>query len=731
MNSGEYEEAIKLITEEFPSLFEDVRYQTLWDWISLIPEEYILQNDLLMLYKGKLLKNFKGEPDNSLIYLQKCLESESVKNNEKLLLECCTQVTGILTLKGKPHEALEILSSIKNTVKEPENKAKLGLLTAQVKYRLGPKEYSDIVNILNESLETCEENGFKYIQNNIYNLLGNIYFDTGEFVKSSFYYELVIKNDENIFRRYLTLTNFILSLAPTGNLKKAKEYLEEAEKLFKKYPSALFERFLLRKSASFRLEIGDYEESIRLFEKLIEMEEKANLHSFIYWYYILMGEAYSFLEKNQKALQMYELALKYKDPNDEYEKIEQELHTAIVQKKSNISPSIGKILLSTLKYYDSNSYVYNKAQIEFHIADYYYKAGSIETALKYLASSLSVSAEKQYVSFLEQNFSGYRYLFDLAFQNRIEKNFITGLRINLLDRVNIEWLSDDCRQRLSNAAAGLYDISLSSFGSIEISVRGNPVTEDKWVRKKSKLILVYLLLNPGEKFTKDKMMDLFFSELSVESAENIFHQSITNIRNCVKPYDLNPLMPAPKGTGKKSSGGKGKKSADFHENEPSFIIYEDKILRLNPDYHYKVDALDFDKLYHKTKSAESNTEIKEHAAKEAINIYKGEFLAGQYDPWCEELRNEYTNKYIDLCEELIGIYKKKKMHFESSEYAEHLLKVDKLSENTYIDLITALVNMGNQNAAKNKFSQMLKIFDEEYGEKPSQSALDKIKNLLM
>ena len=161
------------------------------------------------------------------------------------------------------------------------------------------------------------------------------------------------------------------------------------------------------------------------------------------------------------------------------------------------------------------------------------------------------------------------------------------------------------------------------------------------------------------------------------------------------------------------------------------MIYEDKILRLNPDYNYSTDALEFDRLYHKAKSAESNLEIKESSAKKAIKIYKGDFLAGQYDPWCEELREEYSNKYIDLCEELIGIYRKKKMYLEITEYGDLLLKVDKLNENTYIDLIEALVNMGNQNAAKNKFSQMLKTFDEEYGEKPSNTALDKIKNLLM
>jgi hypothetical protein len=41
------------------------------------------------------------------------------------------------------------------------------------------------------------------------------------------------------------------------------------------------------------------------------------------------------------------------------------------------------------------------------------------------------------------------------------------------------------------------------------------------------------------------------------------------------------------------------------------------------------------------------------------------------------------------------------------------------------------VNIGNVNTPKNKFAQMLKVFDEEYGEKPSAQTLEKIKNLLI
>ena len=654
-----------------------------------------------------------------------------IKENENLYSECSIQTAETLLLTGKPAEALGIINGIVDSVSEPKNKAGLLYLLANINYRFGPEKYEEAIGILNNCLEICENIGIKNIQTNVYNTLGNIYQDKGEFVKSLFYYELVVKNEKNIFTKFITLSNIIPLHSSSGNYLKAKEFLSEAEELYKKYPSALLERLLLRTSAFFRFECGDYEESINLYRKLTDIEEKRNLKSFLFWYYILIGEAYMFLGQDLKASQVYELASQYMDPADEYEKTEYEFHKTLLQKKIKIEPALEKKLLNTLMFYESSEHIHNKTQIEFHLADFYFRSGQAETALKYLASSLKVSSEKQYISFLEQNFCGCRYLFDFAFTNGICRDFIISLHQELFDKSNYEWFSDGCKKRLDSAADELYDIKMNTFGNIEISVRGNPIAEDKWIRKKSKLILVYLMLNQNMKFTKDKMMDMFFRELSAESAENIFHQAVTNIRNVVKPYDLNEVIASGQ-TGKtKPSKTKEKKPQGAKASEPSFIIYEDKILRLNPDYFYKVDAVDFNKLYNKVKSSESDTETREISAKEALGLYKSDFLAGYYEPWVEDLRETIINRYIDLCEELLGIYKQKKMLFEVTLYAEKLLEVDKLNEKAYIDLIESYAGIGNINTAKNKFSQMLKVFDEELGEKPSAIALEKIKNALL
>ncbi len=725
----DYDEALPLIKSKFDELFNQAQFNTLWEWISALPYEYFKTNAYLLFYKGKLLKYFKGEIEEAY----KCFK-ESIKiisdADLPFIIDCSIQIADSLLLLGKPEEALEVMQKINIENIAKMDKAKILYWLAKVYYRFGAKEYDNVVKILNESSLICEEYSFKEIQTDIYKILGNVYQQRGDFIKSLFYYEFIVKNEKNIYLRFLTITDIITLYSWSGNYLKAKDYLDEVAGLFNRFPTVLFKRNYLRAYAIFCFESGDYESSIIHFKDLIELELKSNIKFFTFWYYILSGECYYFLNKLEESKQCYELALIYKDVNDEYQDLEYNLHNLLLAKKNHGDHLFEETLINDLKYFEENNLIYSQVQIEFHLTDFYFRKKQFNTAIDYLSRSLNKSAEKQYISFLEQNFLECRYLFDFALANKIQSDFIRSIQQSLFEKISYPWLSDDSKKRLISGNAMLYDIMMNTFGGVELFVRGEVISDDKWIRKKSKLILVYLLLNQGMKFTKDKMMDMFFQELSPESAENIFHQSITNIRNVLKPA-VPELLKTDSSKKKKQSAAVSKKTKSEQGFEPIFVIYEDKILRLNPDFCYKTDAVEFDTLYRKAKSAESESELKEKSAKLAAELYRGEFLAGYYEPWIEELRESYLNKYTDLCNILVETYKQKKMFFEVTLYAEKLLDADKLNEDVHIDLIESYIQLGNVNMAKNKFASMLKIFDKELGEKPSKSALDRINRILL
>lgn len=732
--SGDFEAMIPLLVSSYNPLTEEGRYETLWNWVSRIPESYLSRDIRLLYFKGTLAKNHEGDMEKAGKYLDEVLANESSKDDELLLIDTTIQKAEVLKLLGKAQEALKCLKDLEGKEISDNNRVKLSHSIANILYRIGPQKYDEIIKILDETIGLSDTSGMKNVQIELYNLYGNIFQDRGEFIKSLFYYESVLKNVTNIFTRFLTITNIILLKAYTGNFNDAYKYLEDARSMYRKFPSKIFERNLLRITALFKFESGDYEDAIVNFESLNEIDLKSNIRFYNFWYYELIGESYYLLNKPDKAKQFYELAYKHIDEGDEYQKIEYDVHNAILQKQFSVEPSIEKTLLKTLTYFESQKYLHSRVQIEFHLADYYFKKGQPQTSLSYLSSVLGISKEKQYLSALEQSFIEKRYLFDFAIANNVEKDFISNIHNGVEERLSFSWLSEGCRNRISKDSESLFDISLRTFGGVEITVRGNPVPESKWARKKSKQMLVYLLMNPYSRFTKDKIMDLFFQDAAAGSVENLFHQVISNIRTALEvTYDIkinsgeeNAKLTKAKKT-QKSSGETGNANLDV---SPSFLIYEDKTLNLDPVRSYKVDALEFDKLFNRFKSAESGEENKISAAKKAIGLYPGEFMSGYYESWCEELRETYIGKMIDLCEFMIAAFKRRGQYYKVIQYCDILLTLDKLHEEAYLEIMQAYTNIGNLSMARKKFSTMLKTYESDYGEKPPKPVLDKIQKIL-
>ena len=130
-------------------------------------------------------------------------------------------------------------------------------------------------------------------------------------------------------------------------------------------------------------------------------------------------------------------------------------------------------------------------------------------------------------------------------------------------------------------------------------------------------------------------------------------------------------------------------------------------------------------------SSETNEINKIKYSVKAIELYKGELMEGFYESWCEDLRGEYTNKFIKLSEILLTNLYNSREYSMIIPYAEKLLNHDKLNEKAYLLIIESYAETGNISKAKESFAEMLKIYEEELGEKPSKNVLEKIQKLLL
>jgi len=718
--SKKCEQASGLIISAFDALFTAGKYELLERWISNVPDEVINKTLKLKYYSGILQKQYKVNLDEAANTFRLIISSE--KKGSDLYLLAKTELSEIMLEKGKPQEAVESLKELLEICKDISMKIKISISLAKAYYRLGSKYYDDIIDVLNSTIRICEDNNIREYHAEIYSFYGRVNQNRGEFSKSLHYFKNVIELENNVFKKFQALTDIVLCYSWSGDYAKAKEYLDKAELIFRHFHANAFQRSILRITALFKFEAGDFEDSISKFTELNALDLRNNISSYLFLHYMFMSEIYILLNKKEKAKELIELTISSNDTKDEYRELLINYHRAILDNLTKPGPAAEKALLEAHRFFEEQNLVYSKAQAEFHLADYYFKTSKLQTSIKFLKDSLDTSSGKQFNSFLAQNFVNKHYMFDFALVNKIHVSYIGNLSTILMERESYSWLSDECKQRLKNEQLCLFDITLNTFGGFELAVRGIPIGEDKWVRKKTKLLLAYLLIHPELKHTKDKVLNLFFGDLSTTSAENIFHQSITNIRNVVKPYSP---------SGQPEEKGKKKTKQEKFNVSDSFIQYEDKILRISQGYNYKTDALEFIKIANRIKSPELDEGEKERAAKQSIELYKGEFLPGYYDDWIEDMRMNLQNRFIEVCEFLIELLKKKLKYEEVAFYSEKIIREDKLHEEAFISLIEAYAQTGNINMAKKKFSQMLKNFELEYGEKPPKKVLDRVEKVLI
>ena len=723
LQAKNYEAVIPVIADNFEYLFEKGYFDVLWKWTNSIPDEIVNSDSHLLYFSGMLYFYLHSNPEKSLEYLDNALLLTVKDKTASLTINCWILKTEALLLTGKFEGLRNELNNLLNLRISRIERAKILYAISKVSYREGHSKYNEMIEILTEGLNICNEQNLLSLKTDIFRMLGNVYSDWGDMVKSIHYLEQALSIDTDVYKIFRAMNNVIERYCSLGNYSKAKFYLDKANEMYKSYPSLLFKRFLLRGICDFQFDCGDFEESIKNRKELIELEIINNIKHYAANSYLLIGESYYYLKNYDSALKNFEIALEYVGEGNEYHKLVILYLRKKLTVRTKTEPDVENILIKALDFHEKHNIVLQKVQIEFNLADYYLRSGMGESALEYLKDCLKVSSEKQYMSFLEQEILNSRSVFDFAISHpelSEYKKYIRTLFENVRQRLDYDWLSEKYRERLTKQTKELDDIRMNTFGRLEFELRGEPIPESKWTRKKSRIILAYLFAEPNRVLTKDKIVDEFLQDTPPEKVDALYHNTLSNMRAALKvEYDFKIR------SGKKS--GKSKASEDW---SPNLLLYEGKTLRWNNDFYYWSDCAEFEKLYNSAMSSSAEPKLKLKQCLQAVELYKGDFLPGYYESWCEEMRQNYSNMFIKLCVELIKIFKEKKLYSEIIKYAEKILKTDKLNDEAYVEMIEAYFQLGEINMAKDKFSLMLKIYDEELGEKPDKSVLDMIKTIL-
>jgi DNA-binding SARP family transcriptional activator len=214
------------------------------------------------------------------------------------------------------------------------------------------------------------------------------------------------------------------------------------------------------------------------------------------------------------------------------------------------------------------------------------------------------------------------------------------------------------------------------------------------VTRRARDILCFIASRRHRRASKDAIIDTFWGESDFGSVEKNFHPTVSHIRKA-----LNSNQPL----------------------KQNFLLYRDGDYQLNPEFSYRIDTEEFDRLVSEGDAARRAREQEAFvsAYEAAAALYRGEFMQGCYDEWAEEQRSYYREQYLRILEMLAQTAQKSEDWARSLGLAQAILREDPFREDVHCVVMRAHARQGNRVAVREQFEALRKLLRKELGVEPA------------
>ncbi|MCA1619510.1 MAG: tetratricopeptide repeat protein [Acidobacteria bacterium] len=352
-------------------------------------------------------------------------------------------------------------------------------------------------------------------------------------------------------------------------------------------------------------------------------------------------------------------------------------------------------LQSALEYFRAHAVYCYEAPAAMLLAVCEHAAGDEPAALEHLRRALDLAARYDYEYWLRGWVESYPQVFAAPEAAELLPADLRELLPAAEAASPAGGAAPSLRATLLAEQAPLADLTVRLLGAVEIFRDPlRPLAADAWVTRRARDILCFIASRRHRRASKDTIIDTFWGESDFGSVEKNFHPTISHIRKA-----LNSNQPL----------------------KQNFLLYRDGDYQLNPEFSYRIDTEEFDRLVAEGDAARRARDAEGFvkAYEEAASLYRGEFMQGSYDEWVEEQRSYSREQYLRILEILAQTAQKTEDWARSLTLAQRILREDPFREDVHCHLMRAHAAQGNRVAVREQYETLKKMLRRELGVEPA------------
>jgi len=348
----------------------------------------------------------------------------------------------------------------------------------------------------------------------------------------------------------------------------------------------------------------------------------------------------------------------------------------------------------------------------FHIARLYFAWDNMEQGKFYLKQAVELAAVNRYFMFwdihiptiVDMTLRSIRYGYCTEYAKELlcrfceintAKYLIEKVRIMEEDRITA--FIDNFIYTFNGAAEGQhYLVNVTLFGRSEISVNGTVIPDAEWKTKKVKSFLEYLLLNSGNTISKEQLTEVLWPESDSRSGIASQRTALYHLRKTLAKY------------GAEVAG------------DNAFVYEIPEGLQIRRNDFLELDMHEFLRLNGSLSLHDDiNTQMEDKQVKlleRMLFLYKGDLMENsEYGDMVINERERLKSIFMGACCKLSAIYIKREELLKAEETLRRAAAAEPYSENICLEQLRLYMLQGRKSKAVKLYYSFKNRLEQELG----------------